>query len=49
MKKNPVNMVDIDRDISKDIVIDFDDVKTDFCRKFHKSNEVFKSADALFL
>ena len=25
--KNPVNMVDIDRDISKDIVIDFDDVK----------------------
>ena len=47
-EKNPVNMVDIDRDISKDIVIDFDDVKTDFCRKFHKSNEVFKSADALF-
>ena len=40
-------MVDINRDISKDIVIDFDDVKTDFCRKFHKSNEVFKSADAL--
>jgi hypothetical protein len=37
-ERNPVNMVDIDRDISKDIVIDFDDVKTDFCRKFHKSN-----------
>lgn len=47
-KNNPVNMVDADKDISKDIVIDFDDVKTDFCRKFHKSNEVFKSADALF-
>ena len=46
-EKNPFNMVDINRDISKDIVIDFDDVKTDFCRKFHKSNEVFKSADAL--
>lgn len=47
-KNNPVNMVDADKDISKDIVIDFDDVKTDFCSKFHKSNEVFKSADALF-
>jgi hypothetical protein len=47
-KNNPVNMVDIDRDISKDIVIDFDAVKTDFCGKFSKSNEVFKSADALF-
>lgn len=47
-KNNPVNMVDIDEDISSDIVIDFDDVKTDFCGKFHKSNEVFKSADALF-
>ena len=47
-KNNPINMVDADKDISKDIVIDFDDVKTDFCSKFHKSNEVFKSADALF-
>lgn len=47
-EKNPVNMVDADKDISKDIVIDFDDVKTDFCSKFHKSNEVFKSADAMF-
>lgn len=46
-KNNPVNMVDADKDISKDIVIDFDDVKTAFCRKFNKSNEVFKSADAL--
>lgn len=46
-EKNPVNMVDIDKDISKDIVIDFDDVKTAFCRKFNKSDEVFKSADAL--
>ena len=46
-EKNPVNMVDIDRDISKDIVIDFDSVKTAFCKRFHKSNEVFKSADAL--
>lgn len=46
-KENPVNMVDSDKDISKDIVIDFDDVKTAFCKKFHKSNEVFKSADAL--
>lgn len=46
-EKNPVYMVGIDEDISKDIVIDFDDVKTDFCSKFHKSNEVFKSADAL--
>lgn len=47
-KNNLVNMVDADKDISKDIVIDFDDVKTDFCSKFHKSNEVFKLADALF-
>lgn len=46
-KNNLVNMVDADKDISKDIVIDFDDVKTAFCRKFNKSNEVFKSADAL--
>lgn len=46
-KENPVYMVGIDEDISKDIVIDFDDVKTAFCKKFHKSNEVFKSADAL--
>ena len=46
-KNNPVNMVDADKDISKDIVIDFDDVKTAFCKKFHKSYEVFKSADAL--
>ena len=46
-EKNPVYMVGIDEDISKDIVIDFDDVKTAFCKKFHKSNEVFKSADAL--
>ena len=46
-KNNPVNMVDSDKDISKDIVIDFDDVKTAFCSKFHKRNEVFKSADAL--
>ena len=34
-KNNPVNMVDADKDISKDIVIDFDDVKTAFCRKFN--------------
>ena len=47
-KNNTVNMVDADKDISKDIVIDFDDVKTAFCKKFHKSYEVFKSADALF-
>ena len=47
-RENPVYMVGIDEDISKDIVIDFDDVKTDFCSKFHKSNEVFKSADAMF-
>ena len=46
-KENSVYMVGIDEDISKDIVIDFDDVKTAFCKKFHKSNEVFKSADAL--
>ena len=46
-KNNPVNMVDADKDISKDIVIDFDDVKTDFCKKFHKSYKVFKSAGAL--
>ena len=46
-EKNPVYMVGIDEDISKDIVINFDDVKTAFCKKFHKSNEVFKSADAL--
>ena len=46
-RENPVYMVGIDEDISKDIVIDFDDVKTAFCKKFHKSNEVFKSADAL--
>ena len=46
-KNNPVNMVDSDKDISKDIVIDFDDVKMAFCSKFHKRNEVFKSADAL--
>ena len=46
-KNNPVNMVDADKDISKDIVIDFDDVKTAFCKKFHKSYKVFKSADAL--
>lgn len=46
-KNNHVNMVDADKDISKDIVIDFDDVKTAFCRKFNKSDEVFKSADAL--
>ena len=46
-KENPVYMVGIDEDISKDIVIDFDDVKTAFCKKFHKSYKVFKSADAL--
>ena len=46
-EENPVYMVGIDEDISKDIVIDFDDVKTAFCKKFHKSNEVFKSVDAL--
>ena len=46
-EENPVYMVGIDRDISKDIVIDFDSVKTAFCKRFHKSNEVFKSADAL--
>lgn len=46
-EKNPVYMVGIDEDISKDIVIDFDDVKTAFCKKFHKSYKVFKSADAL--
>ena len=45
--ENPVYMVGIDEDISKDIVIDFDDVKTDFCSKFHKSYKAFKSADAL--
>lgn len=46
-RENPVYMVGIDEDISKDIVIDFDDVKTAFCKKFHKSYKVFKSADAL--
>lgn len=46
-KNNPVYMVGIDEDISKDIVIDFDDVKTAFCKKFHKSYKAFKSADAL--
>jgi len=42
-KDKPVYMVGIE-----DIVIDFDAVKTGFCSKFKTSNEVFKSADALF-
>ena len=46
-KNNPVNMVDADKENSKDIVIDIDDVKPALCRKLNKSNEVFKSADAL--
>ena len=42
-KDKPVYMVGIE-----DIVIDFDAVKTGFCRKFNRSDEVFKSVDALF-
>ncbi len=46
-KNYPVYMIDESYEYFQDTVIDFDDVKTAFCSKFHKSNEVFKSADAL--
>ena len=46
-KNYPVYMIDGSYEYFQDTVIDFDDVKTAFCKKFHKSNEVFKSADAL--
>ena len=45
-KNYPVYMIDESYEYFQDTVIDFDDVKTAFCKSFAKSNEVFKSADA---
>ena len=47
-KNYPVYMIDESYEYFQDTVIDFDDVKTAFCKSFAKSNEVFKSADALY-
>ena len=47
-KNYPVYMIDESYEYFQDTVIDFDGVKTDFCKSFSKSNEVFKSADALY-
>ncbi len=48
-KNYPVYMIDESYEYFQDTVIDFDHVKTAFCKSFAKSNEVFKSADALYL
>ena len=47
-KNYPVNMIDNTYEYFQDMVVDFDGVKTDFCKSFSKSKEVFKSADALY-
>lgn len=47
-KNYPVYMIDESYEYFQDTVIDFDDVKSAFCKSFAKSNEVFKSADALY-
>jgi len=47
-KNYPVNMIDNTYEYFQDMVVDFDGVKTDFCKSFSKSEEVFKSADALY-
>ena len=47
-KNYPVYIIDESYEYFQDTVIDFDDVKTAFCKSFAKSNEVFKSADALY-
>ena len=48
-KNYPVYMIDESYEYFHDTVIDFDHFKTAFCKSFAKSNEVFKSADALYL